>query len=525
MTQGSADAELMNLVCFDALALGNHEFDAGDQGLRRFLDFLQRGPCRTPALSANLRAGPTSPLRPLQVEQRIRPGVVIERPGQRIGVVGLTVAAKTRDSSRPDPGTELLPEAASAQQAIDALRASGVERIVLLSHQGYEADRAIARLLSGVDVIVGGDSHTLLGDAALAARGLPVGGDYPTLAVDRDGNPVCIVQAWQYSWVVGELRVRFDRNGRVERCEGQPHLLLGAPLRRAQVGAAALNDADRETIRLDLAAAGLSSIDPAPRASQRLADYAARRQAFFREPVAQVDETLCLRRVPGAARDRSRSAHPACNRDAFVDAHGGDVQQLVAQSLLQHGRAFGGADLALSNAGGARIDLARGALTVGDIHALLPFRSTLVRLTLSGDEVRRTLEDAIGFVLLNPGNTGAYPYAADLRWTLDLSQPAGSRIGRLEHRDPKGQWLPIDPNARYRVITIDFLASGKDGWTTPGRIGPDRREDLFLDYTDAFVNYARSLGVLKRPDRDAFSTQVFADKRQDDPHSPTGRDR
>ena len=53
-SEGQADAELMNTACFDAFAIGNHEFDGGDAGLVKFIDYLHAGACKTPVLSANI---------------------------------------------------------------------------------------------------------------------------------------------------------------------------------------------------------------------------------------------------------------------------------------------------------------------------------------------------------------------------------------------------------------------------------------------------------------------------------------
>ncbi len=75
---------------------------------------------------------------------------------------------------------------------------------------GYAREQELATKLSGVDVIVGGDSHTLLADAKLADYGVTPEGDYPTMTKDKDGQNVCVVQAWQYSYVVGQLKVNFD---------------------------------------------------------------------------------------------------------------------------------------------------------------------------------------------------------------------------------------------------------------------------------------------------------------------------
>jgi 5'-nucleotidase/UDP-sugar diphosphatase len=512
ITNGRADADLMNTVCFDAFAIGNHEFDSGDAGLKTFLDFLAAGTCRTPALSANVRPSAGSPLAPSGGTPYLRASTVVERSGQRIGIVGLTVAGKTRNSSRPDAATQFLDEATSAQAAIDALRADGVNKIVLLTHQGYEADRAIAARLSGVDVIVGGDSHTLLGPAALATWGVTVGGEYPTRTTDRDGSPVCIVQAWQYSWAVGELQVRFDRDGRVESCAGKPNILIGNPLRRAASGAAALTDADRAAIGADLAnQPALRTTTAAARATAALAGYAQQKSAFGSTVVGNAPANLCLRRIPGSKRDITRSVYAECNTGAFTNAYGGDMQQIVAAAFLEQGRSFGGVDIALQNAGGVRTDLAAGNVTVGNIYTVLPFRNTLVRLTMTGAEIKQTLEDAVSFVLAASGNTGAYPYAAHLRWTVDLNRPANGRFSNLEFKNAGGAWVPLDPAASYRVITNDFLAAGQDGWVTLRGITGNRREDTFLDYADSFLRYTQARGVLTRPAASEFSTQQFVD--------------
>jgi 5'-nucleotidase len=514
ITSGAADAALMNAVCYDALALGNHEFDSGDAGLKTFLDALRSGTCRTPVLSANLRPQVgVSPIAKTSATEYVQPYTILTRGGQRIGVVGITVAGKTKNSSRPDASTQFADEVASAQEAIDNLGRQGVDKIVLLTHQGYEADRAMARSLAGVDVIVGGDSHTLLGPDSLATYGVTPGGAYPTRTTDKNGKTVCVVQAWQYNYAVGELSVRFDRHGDVERCDGKPHLLIGNPTRRSASGAAALSDADRSAIAADLALQpSLRTTAAAARATSALAPFATQKAAFGASVVGTATENLCLRRVPGTKRDITRSAlGDACNRNAFTNAHGGDSQQLVAQAFLEQGRTFGGVDIALQNAGGVRIDIGQGNVTVGTVYTLLPFRNTLVRLTMTGAEIRQTLEDAIAYVLAASGNSGAYPYAANLRWRVDLNAAAGSRFSALEVRNGAGAWVALDPAATYRVITNDFLAAGQDGWVTLRSITGARREDTFLDYADSFLRYVQARGSVSRLAEAEYSTQVFVD--------------
>ncbi len=500
LEEGRADADLMNTVCFDAMAVGNHEFDSGDAGLRTFADFLWAdGICRTPLLSANVSPRPGSPLG----SDTIQPSVIIERSGQRIGIIGLTVAGKTQNSSRPDNGTTLLDELTSAQSEIDALRADGIDKIILLSHLGYGAETALAQQLSGVDVVVGGDSHSLLGDDSLNAYGLSPAGAYPTVVSNLDGDQVCIVQAWQYSAVVGELMVSFDRSGRVTACEGQPHVLIGDSF-------AGRTDQEVAAILADIATQPALRITQASTVAEAtIAPYRTALEAFGSEVVAQASDDLCLRRVPGTTRDVSRSNLTGCNDDPHVIAYGGDVQQIVAEAFLRQGQRFGVAQVSLQNAGGVRVDLPAGDITVGDIFTVLPFKNTLVRLTMSGTEVKAAIEDAMEAVV--NGSTGSYPYAGGLRWHVDLRQPRNSRVTTLEIRGLGNIWLPLDLAATYQVITNDFIADGQDGYVTLGTIDGDRREDTFLAYADSFLQFALENPVLSRPASSEFSTQSFID--------------
>ncbi|MCS6997154.1 MAG: 5'-nucleotidase C-terminal domain-containing protein [Casimicrobiaceae bacterium] len=509
LDEGRSDAALMNTVCFDAFVLGNHEFDNGDAGLRKFIDFLHAGgPCRTPVLSANTRPGVGSPLGALG--QLIQPSVVLTRGGERIGIVGITVSDKTARSSRPSAGTTFENEIAAAQREIDRLREQGVNKIILLTHVGFSADRALVRELSGVDVIVGGDSHTLLGPATLADYGLTPGGEYPTRATDKDGNPVCIVQAWQYAFAVGELNVKFDAGGRVTECSGTTHILVGDTPRR---GATPVTGADLTAMRNDMAASRvLRPTALSNSANAVLAPFKAAKDAFGNVKVGVAAENLCLRRVPGTKRDINRSTlGDVCNRDPRVIAHGGDAQQLVAQVFLERGRQFGGADIALQNGGGVRTDIPAGDITVGRIYTMLPFKNTLVRLTMTGAEIKAALEDGIAFMLAGAGNTGAYPYTANLRFKVDLNQPAGQRVRDLQFRNAQGQWVAFDLSATYRLITNNFLADGGDGYATLKAIPASRREDTFLDYAEPFLDYVRSRGTIARLPVAEYSTQDFID--------------
>ncbi len=515
LNEGKADADLMNTVCFDTFNLGNHEFDNTDVGVKKLMDFLHAGICKTPILSANVRFGPSSPMYRAVAPNAVRPSVVIERSGQKIGVIGLIVAGKTKHSSSPNPDTVFLDEVATAQAEIDRMQAQGINKIIISSHIGYEADKALVKKLSGVDVVVGADSHTLLGPETLKKYGISPEGPYPTQGTDKDGKPVCIVQAWQYGYVLGDVQVSFDKNGEVTHCSGTPWVLIGDDFSRP--GAIALTSDEMASIRADIAASKLLRITiPDATATALLAPYKKQKEAMGSAVVATTNDNLCLRRVPGSKRDASRSSlGDFCNKKETVNAHGGDIQQIIAEVFLQQGKTYFNADISIQNGGGVRVDIPRGKVTIQDVYTVLPFKNTLVQLNATGFEIKAALEDAVEGVVGPALNTGCYPYTGGLRWNLDLNKLKGARLSKLEIRTAEGTYQPFDLNKTYKVATISFLADGNDSYTSLKNIVGERRVDVGLDYAEAFLQYIKRLPgsnkVLTRLPVKDYSTQVFID--------------
>jgi 5'-nucleotidase/UDP-sugar diphosphatase len=512
--KGQADADLMNTVCFDIFQLGNHEFDDGDGRLRDFLDALAADPaCTTSVLGANVVPQVGTPLAPTTVNDYIQPFVVKEFDGQYVGFVGIDIANKTRFSSQPLATTQFLDELTTAQRYIDDLSAIGVDNIVLVTHYGYGNDLALASQLRGVDAIVGGDSHSLLGD--LAKFGLPSEGGYPTVTTNADGDPVCVVQAWQYSWVVGQLGVTF-LEGAVDTCGGVPHVLLGDTFTRTSANTP-VPEPERSAILAAIEAdPSLGIVTPDPAASTVLASYAAQVTALSAQQIGTSAEVFCDRRVPTVPRGAAPCNGPYSSASgARVQVNGGFSQQIVTDAFLA--RAFR-ADIAIQNGGGVRIAIPSGPITIGTAYTLLPFNNTLVELELTGAEVLQSVEDGLAFYASNPsGNTGAFPYGSHIRWNIDMTQPRGSRLSNVEIRTRgTDTWAPIDLTATYTVVTNSFLAGGGDGYAT-FRAARDqgRFTDTFINYAQGFYDYVQQdLGgvggtALAVPAPANFSTQSF----------------
>jgi len=503
--QGEADAALMNTLCFDAMVAGNHEFDNGDAGLKRFIDALHSGDCQTPLLAANVvpEAG-VSPLAPAS-GSLLQPYLIKEYGDERVGIIGIATSLKTKSSSSPDDSTQFLDETSTAQQYIDELQAKGVNKIVLLSHYGYDEDQAMAAKLTGVDVIIDGDSHTLLGEG-FSELGLNPAGAYPTQLTDAAGQPVCLAQAWQYANVLGELNVTFDGQGVVQSCGGTPHLLLGDSFKQkdAEGNYVALSgEALTQITRLVDEHPLLSRISPDDEAQALLTDFASQVEAMKAEVIGSATEDLCLSRIPGD----NRSA--ICDASA-TRAHGADISNLVAQAFLAMSK---DAQIAIQNAGGVRTDVAAGDISIGTAYTLLPFANTLTNLDMTGAEIRQVLNEAVDYAFNPDGSTGSYPYAAGLRFDVDRSRAEGARLFNIETRvKGSGEWVALDDSARYQVVTNSFTAQGKDNYLTFGTVSADGRAvKTYLDYAQSFVDYVKAQGSLSKPAADEYSTQHFYD--------------
>ena len=505
--KGAVDAQMMNTICFDAFTPGNHEFDDGDSILKGFLDELAKGSCKTPSISSNVVPAVGTPLVPTASSAYLKPWVIKEVDGVKVGIVGLTVAGKTVNSSRPLSSTQFNDEVTSAQKAIDELKSQGIRHIIALTHQGYEADKAMAAKLTDVDVIIGGDSHSLLGDfksVGIASSS----GSYPSVATNMNGEMVCIGQAWEYSKAFGLMNLQFNEAGAVKSCAGKATLLIGDSFKRKDSAGVwqTVAGTERTTLMANLAAnqGQVKVLTPDATAAAVLKTYSDQVALEKAKAIGTATESLCLVRVPGESTNRSGST--AGCETANTQARGSDAAQVVAEAFLFAAKR---ADFALQNAGGVRVPVASGALSMNTAFTLLPFTNVLVEMELTGAEVVAALEDAVDNHIVTPSGNGSHPYAAGLRWNLDMSKAKGQRFTNVQVRNKTtGSWSGIDRTKTYVLVTNDFIASGKDGYATLGvAYSAGRYVNTYLLYTQSFVDYVLTKGSIARPARADYSHQ------------------
>jgi 2',3'-cyclic-nucleotide 2'-phosphodiesterase (5'-nucleotidase family) len=375
-TYGKVVMAAMNVAGYDAWTLGNHEFDWGQEALNELIaeaDF--------PALAANLVDTKTGGL-----PDNIKPYTIVPAGGVRVGVIGLTYP-DTPTINRPEnvEGLEFRGAVESVQDHITEVQDQS-DVVILLSHLGYDADRALAQAVDGIDVIVGGHTHLFLERPAQV-------------------NGALIVQAGAKGAVLGRLEVTVD-------------LATGEVV-----------DYARGDVLLPVS----NDVTEVNKEVQALV------QAALTEAAETIDQSIG---------EIVRSVEPKRSGEFALG-------NLVVDGMLAADMGDGmPADIAMHNNGGIRAGLDKGPITFGQLYAVLPFDNQLMALDLTGAQVLQILEHSVSE---RPGAM----QVAGMTFMFSTARPAGERI-----REATVGGEPLDPDRTYRVVTIDYLASGGDGQVT-----------------------------------------------------------
>ncbi|MFJ7850523.1 metallophosphoesterase [Peribacillus sp. NPDC097206] len=205
---GQADIKFMNEIGYDAMTLGNHEFDKSSEVLRNFIRAAA-----FPLVSANIDLSKDKKLKNLAqpvIGTPGNPGVVYPAvikvvDGQKVGIIGLTTE-KTTILSNPNKNIIFEDAFKHAKDTVTSLEEKGVNKIIVISHLGYDRDKDLAKNLEGIDIIVGSHSHTKLKKPDV---------------YNQEKEPTLIVQAGKHGKYLGDLDLTFDESGKLIKWKGK----------------------------------------------------------------------------------------------------------------------------------------------------------------------------------------------------------------------------------------------------------------------------------------------------------------
>ncbi len=351
--KGTLTAEMMNKMGYDAMTVGNHEFDDGPEVLRGFMDAVN-----FPVLMSNADVS-AEPL----LADKLAKSTVIERGGEKLGLIGLT-PEDTDELASPGDNITFSDPVAAVQDEVDRLTAEGVNKIIVLSHSGYGVDQKVAAGTTGVDVIVGGHSNTLLSNTNDRASG-----PYPTMV----GN-TAIVQAYAYGKFLGELNVTFNDAGEITEAAGEPLIMDASVTESADIVA-------------------------------RIAEAA--------KPLDEIRQKVVAEAATAIGGDREVCRAKECS-----------MGSLIADAMLDRVKDQG-IEIAIQNGGGIRASIDAGPITMGEVLTVLPFQNTLSTFQVDGATIKAALENGVSQV---EEGAGRFPQVAGMTYAFDASKPAGERI-------------------------------------------------------------------------------------------------
>jgi len=519
---GRGDITIMNIIGFDASALGNHEFDAGSDALESIIEEDVRGTtsgdirwtgANFPYLSANLDFTNDGDLGDLFTSEllentafgsdpvglagganppKIAPSTFITvADGERIGVVGATTQLLESISS---PGAttvigsntnDMFQLAQLVQPQIDALQAQGINKIILTSHlQQLALEEQLASLLTGVDIIIAGGSDTLLAnDDDVLLPGANVEQPYPVATADAAGNPVAIVSTdGQYSYV-GQLTVDFDSDGVLQDL-GSLDLTRNGPI------ASTVGSLEDRGISLAEATAPGTKGGLVQTVVQAISEVVASKDGnLLGESIVFLDGRRSqVRTQETNFGNLSADANLAAAREfdpsvVLSIKNGGGIRSAIGVIDTEGNL--------LPPPGNPSANKPDGTISQLDLENSLRFNNGLTLLTLTGAELAAVIEHAVA--ASEPGATpGQFGQIGGGQFLYDSTQPPGSRVVSLILLDSTGGTAEqiiaagevFDPDKQYRIVTLNFLAGGGDGYPFGDALSAPDRVDLGDVLTD-----------------------------------------
>lgn len=316
--------------------------------------------------------------------------------------------------------------------------------------------------------------------------------DYPKRIEHSNGEPTYVVEAWNYAYLLGKLKLNFDKDGVVIDAVANPQLLIGDnffEVKDKDGKKVQLTGSEKDKIiKFVNENKNIKFVKNEPQAEKLLENYKKEKTEMGKKSVGKI-----LDKIPGGSENRIPDAK---NPDGSL------ATTLVMQAILEklQNTGTGNVDFVIGNAGNTRITLEPGEFNYDLAYTLLPFATnTIYTLEIKGQEVKQVLEDAIDYAL--DGSSGAFPYGAGIRYEATKDGKLGTRVKKVEVFDTKSQkWVKIDENKTYMMGTNSYIASGKDGYKTLGQITKSRGgTNTYLGDAPIFIDYVKSKKEISKP--------------------------
>jgi 5'-nucleotidase/UDP-sugar diphosphatase len=402
--EGMADFAAMNALKFDATTLGNHEFASGTQLAANMVNTI-----KFPVLAANLDLSQEPGM-----AAKVKPYTILEYGSQKIGVIGL-ITPDTPGIASPGKTVKFLPAEGIARQYISELNGLGINKIVILSHLGYEPDLKLAGAVPGIDIIVGGHSHTFMGSPEFSEMGLNPVTPYPNVLTGPGGDKVLIVHAWESNQMLGQIKLDFDDHGRISSYSGQPFIYStdGFKLKDENGWSRVVSNTPQyvEIMQAIAKNPGIKISSSNPGMDSVLQPYVDQLASDLNTTIGTADEDL-------------------------IRGHDKGPGLIIADAFLWRAKKVDPTvQLALFDTYDVDADIFKGPITENDIQMVVDLRHNLAAVTLKGGLLKMMLEMGLDSHIKVKMPPPCFEISG-FKMTIDMTRKSGERITDIQVATP-----------------------------------------------------------------------------------------
>lgn len=445
-TNGRYDYDMLCRVSPTIITLGNHELYETDTGvLNSFFDYIIQGKnnCSFDIVLANVKFDNET------IQNEIKPYIIKEYGQNKAAYFGLTTNETGMNNIK---GMQIYDPYETAKEIISQLKNAGINKIIAVTHLGIEQDKKLAEMFPDIDLIVGGHTHTVLGDySALNIKSYDK--NYP---VKVNNGLSYIVTAGYQGIILGNINVSFNKDGQISLNESKPKMLLN-PFDNSS-----LND---EISRYD----SFLLIEENTDALTEIENIYSSISLDMNKPVGETLDTLY-----------TLKANPDYD---YNDHYASSLGSVLSKSLYKAAQTLNyKVDAAFINTGSLRVNIPKGTITYGLINQAAPYANDLYFVEIYGKDIITYAETYISeLVTLN--NINSFPCMYGTSFKYDAANLKLTEKKILVNNQLKD----IDENKIYNIVISSYL----------------------YENTDVFKNNALSAEKLNMKDKEVYTDYII----------------
>ena len=420
-TNGKYDFDMLCMASPDIITLGNHELYETDTGiLNLFFDYINANNdnCSFDIVLANVTFDNET------IQNSVKPYIIKQYGNQSIAYFGVTTAESGFNNIT---GMKVSDPFETTGKIISEIKARGINKIIAVTHLGFEEDKKLALLYPDIDLIIGGHSHTIQGDFS----DIGVSSYEKNYPFKPDNTSTYIVTAGYQGLILGNINLSFNQEGNASLISASPKMLI--------------NPLDNDTLNNKISGSkNVLLINENAAAATEIENIYSSIALDINKVVGEtLDDLYTLKVNPAYSYD-----------DHYASSLGTVFSKALYVAAANQNYAV---DLAIINTGALRINLPKGSITYGMLNQAAPYANDLYVIELKGSALKEFIQSTVyNFINLNDVNSFPCLYGAEFKYDADNNILTESKILS------GSEYVDIDDNKVYKVVLSSYIYQNEE---------------------------------------------------------------